>query len=219
MQITSPVKSVLASHVSRHQGDGSEMFDLLRATNRKEPLIPHSIPGLRWEKVAVDIMSYQGHEYIVVVDFYSIYPEIAMLERKTAVSVIMDMKSMFARRGIPGQLVSDNVPFASREFNDSAKEWGIKLTTSSPMYPQSNGQSERAVQTMKNMLKKANAEGRDPNLELLTYRNTAVAGMCIWYSPAQMLMSRSLNTRVSTLPSGQPGYTESCNDRGYQVNV
>ena len=67
------------------------------------------------------------------------------------------------------------------------------------MYPQSNGQSERAIQTMNNMLKKANAEGRDPYLALLAYRNTAVAGMS--YSPAQMLKSRSLNTKVSTLPS------------------
>ncbi len=170
-----------------------------RAANPKEPLIPHSVPSLRWEKVAVDIMTYQGRDYIIVVDFYSKYPEIGMLERKTAACEILHMKSMFARHGIPGQLASDNMPFASREFNDFANEWGIKLTTSSPMYPQSNGQSECAVQTMKNMLKKANAEGRDPYLALLAYRNTAVAGMS--YSPAQMLMSRSLNTKVPTLPS------------------
>ena len=36
-------------------------------------------------------------------------------------------------------------------------------------------------------------------MALLSYRNTAVAGMS--YSPAQMLMSRSLNTKVPTLPS------------------
>ena len=148
-----------------------------RAANPKEPLIPHIVPGLRWEKEAVDIMTYQGHIYIVVVDFYSKYPEMVMVERKTATCVILHMKSMFARRGIPGQLVNDNISFASREYNDFAKEWGIKLTTSSSMYPQSNGQSECAVQTMKNMLKKANAEGRDPYLALLAYRNTAVAGM------------------------------------------
>ena len=76
---------------------------------------------------------------------------------------------------------------------------GIKLTTSSPMYPHSNGQRERAVQTMKNMLKRSNDEVRDPYLALLAYRNIAVAGMS--YSPAQMLMSRSLNTKVPTLPS------------------
>ena len=91
------------------------------------------------------------------------------------------------------------MPFASREFNEFAKELGIKLTTSSSVYPQSNGQIEQSVQTMKNMLKRSNDEGRDPYLELLAYRNTTVAGMS--YSPAQMLMSRSLNTKMPTLSS------------------
>ena len=68
-----------------------------RAANPKEPLIPHSVPGLRWQKVAVDIMTYQGHDYIVIVDF-SKYQEIAMLERKTSSCVILHMKSIFARR-------------------------------------------------------------------------------------------------------------------------
>ena len=48
-------------------------------------------------------------------------------------------------------------------------------------------------------VKRSNDEGRDPYLALLAYRNRAVAGMS--FSPAQMLMSRSLNTKVPTLPS------------------
>ena len=74
--------------------------------------------------MAVDTMTYQGHDHVVVVDFYSKYPENAMLERKTAACAILHMKSMFARHGIPGHVVSDNMPFASREFNDFAEEWG-----------------------------------------------------------------------------------------------
>ena len=87
---------------------------------------------------------------------------------------------------------------SDRKTAAATKEWRIKLTTSSPLYPQSNGQSERAVQTIKNLLKKASEEGRDPYLALMAYRNTPVTGMS--YSPAQMLMSRSLNTKVPTLP-------------------
>ena len=34
------------------------------------------------------------------------------------------------------------MPFGSREFKDFAREWGIKTTTSSPSYAQSNGQAE-----------------------------------------------------------------------------
>ena len=53
------------------------------------------------------------------------------------------------------------MPYASKEFHKFASEWNIKLTTSSPLYPQSNSQSERLVQIVKQMLKKAKEEGKD----------------------------------------------------------
>ena len=84
----------------------------------------------------------------------------------------------------------DNVPFSSYEFREYAKKWGFVVTTSSPTYPQSNGLSERMVQTMKLLIKKAEMDGRDPYLALLEYRNSPVAGMT--FSPAQMLMSMYL---------------------------
>ena len=52
---------------------------------------------------------------------------------------------------------------------------------------------------VKQMLRKADEEGRDPYLALLAYRNTAVTRMS--YSPAQMLMSRVLNSKIPILPA------------------
>ena len=63
----------------------------------------------------------------------------------------MYTKSICARHGIPEEIVSDNMPFGRREFEDFAYEWGIKTTTSSPTYAQSNGQAERCVQTLKGL--------------------------------------------------------------------
>ena len=170
-----------------------------RAANQKEPHIPHSVPALRWQQVALDIMTHRGKDYLVAVDYLSKFPEIALLERKTAACVILHLKSMFARHGIADHLMSDNMPFASCEFQAFAKEWRVKLTTSSPTYAQSNGQIERFVSVVKQMLRKADEEGRDPYLALLAYRNTAVTGMS--YSPAQMLMSRVLNSKIPILPA------------------
>ena len=65
-------------------------------------------------------------------------------------------KSICSRPGIPEEIVSDNMPFGSREFKDFAHEWGIKTTTSSPTYAQSNGRAERFVQTLKGLLIKEN---------------------------------------------------------------
>ncbi|KAK3743615.1 hypothetical protein QZH41_006012 [Actinostola sp. cb2023] len=109
-----------------------------------------------------------------------------------ASTVVTHMKSIFARHGIPEELISDNMPYSSLEFRKFAKEWDFNLTTSSPTYPQSNGLSERAVQTMKGILKKST----DPYLGLLEYRNTPLTRMD--YTPTQLLMSRVARTNIPT---------------------
>ena len=113
----------------------------------------------------------------------------------TAHAVICKMKAVFARHGIPKELVSDHVPFASAEMRELAASWGIKLIHSSPGYPQSNGLAERMVKTVKHALKKASQTDTDPHLALLALRNTPVTGTDV--SPAQVLMGRVLR---STLP-------------------
>ena len=60
--------------------------------------------------------------------------------------------------------------------------YGLVHVTSSPHYPQGNGQAERAVQTTKQLL----SSGADPALSLLSYR-TAAMPWC-GYSPAELLM-------------------------------
>ena len=62
---------------------------------------------------------------------------------------------MYARHGIPDEVFADNKPFSSKKFHQFAKDWGFEVTTSSPTYPQSNGMSERATQTIKKLLRKA----------------------------------------------------------------
>ena len=88
--------------------------------------------------------------------------------------------------------MSDNGPqYASSAFAKFAETYGFEHVTSSPRFPQSNGEAERAVKTIKNLLDKA----RDPYLAMLAYRSTALA---TGYSPSQLLMGRQLR---STLPS------------------
>ena len=161
-----------------------------RNRNQKEPMIAHEIPDRPWQKLGSDLFEHKGKTYLLVVDYYSKYIETSLLQDKTAGTVIMHMKSIFARHGIPEVLVSDNMPYNSREFKDFASSWGFKLTTSSPTYAQSNGLSERAVQTVKRILKKAD----DPYIGMLEYRNTPVTGMT--YSPSQLLMSRTARTKI-----------------------
>ena len=66
------------------------------------------------------------------------YPEISLLTNKSRQSVITSVKSVFASHGTPDEVVADNVPFASEECLQFARDWGFQITTSSPHYPQWN---------------------------------------------------------------------------------
>ena len=79
--------------------------------------------------------------------------------------------------------------YDSAEFSHFAKQWGFKHVTSSPRFPQSNGEVERGVRTVKNLLQKA----EDPAKGLLASRSTPLACK---FSPAQLLMGRKLRNSV-----------------------
>lgn len=106
---------------------------------------------------------------------------------------------MYARHGITDGVVADNMPFESKAFRNFASEWEFEVSTSSPRYPQSNGMSERAIQTIKNLLRKACEDGNDPYIVLLEYRNTPISGLK--ESPAQLFMSRMLKSKLPTVES------------------
>ena len=75
-------------------------------------------------------------------------------------------------------------------------EWQFEHRTSCPRYPQSNGRAENAEKTCKNLMKKAKADGQDPLLALLDWRNTPTDGIST--SPAQGLMGRRTRTLLPT---------------------
>ena len=98
---------------------------------------------------------------------------------------------MFARFGIPETVISDNGPqYSSHEFSEFAKVYDFHHVTSSPLFPQSNGQAERTVKTVKKLLK----ESKDPHLALLTYRSTPFPWCNL--SPAELLMGRRLRANI-----------------------
>ena len=105
------------------------------------------MPARAWQKLGTDICEYKSKSYLIIVDYYSKYSEICLLNDKTTQAVITNMKSVFARHGILDEVVADNMPFSSKECSRFAQEWSFKISTSSPHYPQSNGMSERTIQS------------------------------------------------------------------------
>lgn len=110
------------------------------------------------KKVGTDLFQLNGKDFLVVINYYSNYPEIEQLRYTTANDVIHHMKCIFTRHGIPLIVQSDNGPqYSSREFRLFAEQYGFKHTTSSPLYPKANGKAEKWVQIVERLLKKAAA--------------------------------------------------------------
>ena len=155
----------------------------------REAMIIQDLADRMWSKVGTDLFEYNGVHYMLCVDYYSKWIEVAKLDNLTSGNIICHLKSQFARYGIPDELLSDNGPqYASSASTDFRKSYGFVHTTSSPHFPQTNGEAERAVQTIKNLLKKA----KDPYKGLLNHINTPLDGINL--SPAQLLMGRRLKT-------------------------
>ena len=138
-------------------------------TPRREPLMPTPLPEYPWQQIGTDLFQDGKITYLIAIDYFSRYPEVVSLSSTTSKGVIQALKSMLARHGIPATVMSDNGPqYSSQEFKDFAQDYNFVLVTSSPHYPQSNGQAERGVKTVKKLLK----ESKDPYLSLLSYRTT-----------------------------------------------
>lgn len=163
----------------------------------KEPLIPHDIPELPFFKVGADICESQAKFYLVLSDYYSKWLEVKKIPSKTSKSVIAAFKEMFRTHGIPNTVIADNQPFGSVECKNFAKTYNFNIINSSPNYPQSNGLAENAVKRAKTLLKKAVDSKTDFELAILEYNNAPIIELGV--SPAQLLMSRSLRTKIPTI--------------------
>ena len=98
---------------------------------RREPLIPSHT----WQKVGADLFHLNGENYLLVVDYFSWYPEVVKLTTVTSQSMISALKSVFLRHGILEILWSDNY-LTLQTWRPLPHHMS---DTSSPRYPQSNG--------------------------------------------------------------------------------
>ena len=166
-----------------------------KASNPREPMTMGEIPTRPWELVSTDLFKWNGDDYLLIVDSYSRFIEIAKLTDTSSGKVIQHTKSIFARHDIPTTVKSDNGPqYSSDEYERFSKELHV---TSSPYHAQANGLAEKSVQTIKHLLEKAKSDGKDPYISLLELHNTAVDNLG---SPAQLLMNHCLKSILPTNP-------------------
>ncbi|KIH62534.1 integrase core domain protein [Ancylostoma duodenale] len=173
-------------------------------TPTKMPLKTWPSPIRVWQRVHVDFAGpLQGVYYLVVVDAFSKWPEMIEMCNILATKTVKALKSLFTRYGLPQTIVSDNgTQFTSEQFKAMCDEGGIVHVKIAPYHPQSNGQAERFVDTLKRGIKKLEEEERPTeetlNVVLQAYRMTP--NSCLnEKTPAELFLGRKLRTRMSLL--------------------
>ncbi len=155
------------------------------------PLLTTPLPKYPWQVVATDLFELHGVHYLLIADYFSCYPEVSRLTTTTSAAVITAMKAVFTRHGIPEVLHSANGPqYSSHEFAVFGDSYGFQHSTSSPLYPQSNGQTERMAQTAKRLM----TNSSDPINGFANIQSNSTA--LVRTSPAKLCMRRQIRTTV-----------------------
>lgn len=160
-------------------------------------------PKKVWERIHIDHFGpIQNKLYLIVVDAHSKWLEVEEVSSTSAKQTISKLRPMFARFGIPMQIVSDNgPPYTSYEFGEFLKCNGIKHTLTPPFHPATNGLAENSVKNAKKRVKLAimNNENVDLALSkfLLAYRNSVHSTTS--ETPANLMFKRPLRTRLDLI--------------------
>ena len=178
-------------------------------SNSKKTIIQKPRPTQPFQELAVDLCSYAGHDYLIMVDCYTDWPAIiSMPHNTTTPQITAALRQAFCRTAIPDILWSDGGPqFTSAKFNQFAQQWGFFHKTSSPYHPQSNGKIESTVKSMKKIIYTSwNGRFLDDDKfcrALLQYRNTPSRKDGV--SPAQKLFGHPTQ---DTLPAHRHSFSQ-----------
>lgn len=168
------------------------------------------------QRVAVDILgplapaTSQGNLYVlVIVDYLTKWSEAYAIPDQTAETVANKIVEEFVcRYGIPEQLHSDQGrQFESELFTQMCQLLGIKKTRTTPLHPQSDGQTERMNRTLLDVLSKLCREHPSDWDRLLPFAMAAYRSSThstTEETPNRLMLGREVTTPVTLLAPRAP---------------
>ena len=143
-------------------------------------------------------------KYTFTSGYFNWFPVVRKLQSLHLMSVIKHLKEIFTEIGVPRCIFLDGgTQFTWQEFQDFTRRWDTQRRITSPTNAQSNGQAEQFVQTIKNNLTKALAEGKELHLAILSYITRPLNHSVP--SPVKLLNSRKFRCFLP-LTSRQPNH-------------
>ena len=162
---------------------------------QKEPL-QQTFAQFPMEMNSVDLASHNGKNYLIHADRYSGFLWVYALNKTTSQDVKKALWQTFFNFGFPKHLRSDNgSQFTSDFFISECKKAGIEQEWSSPLYPTSNGHSERSVAIAKDIIKKAEHPGDLQQMIMIFNASPNDSKL----SPHELLNRRKLRTPLPSL--------------------
>jgi transposase InsO family protein len=185
-----------------------------RPTRPHHPLQQDTI-GEPMQKVTIDILGFErpttrGNRYILVaVDTLTKWAEALPMPDERAETVARALVEDFiCKMGIPTQIHSDQGrQFESAVFQEVCRLLGIQKTRTTPLHPQSDGQTERVNRTLLNLLAKMAADNPaawDDRLPyaMAAYRSTPHS--TTGETPNRLMLGREVTTPLQLLAPPPP---------------
>ena len=159
-------------------------------------LHPWEWPGTPWYRLHTDYAGpFEGRIILIIIDAYSKFIDAHVMTSSTSATVV-ELRQTFATHGLPHVLVSDNGPcFTSDEFAKFCTTNGIKHTRVSPYHSASNGLAERAVQTVKEGLRKTTGD-LETRLSRFLAQYRLTPKTTTGQAPSELLMNRRPRSRL-----------------------
>ena len=123
----------------------------------------------------IDHLFLEDRILLLVIDSLSKYIEVEIDNNVSAGETVTALRLIFSRHGLPDIIVSDNATsFTASEFQEFLTQNAISHITSPPYMSSSNGQAERGVRVIKDLMKKNKVGSFKQRLcnILLYYRST-----------------------------------------------
>jgi len=148
--------------------------------------------------------SSRGNAYVLtIIDYATRYPEAIPLPSIETERVCDALIELFARVGIPDEIVTDQGSnFMSELMKQFCEKLGINKIKTSPYHPMANGLVENFNSTIKSMLKKYSAEcpkAWDRFLPYLLFAYREVPQATTGFSPFELLYGRRIRGPLSVL--------------------
>jgi transposase InsO family protein len=159
-----------------------------------------------FERIHLDFFYFKSSNFLLLVDSFSKFIEVWEMKKTDAYNVKNILRRFFSIFGLPDLVVADNgPPFNSSEFREFLHNNNIDYKNSPVYHPQSNGLAERAVQTIKNKLKKFCSDLKYKNLNtnqkldliLFSYRNTPTTTTN--KTPSELLFNYKQKTLLNSI--------------------